>query len=356
MSTDSKVTPTPHLKVFHAPKEQSDFSSVPLEAWSLRAIYRRYVAPTLIDRAEKTREAYLTALSHWERLTCDPPVSVINSETLLNFQLDMKCELKRNGERRSSATVNKNLRVLHPLITLLMPPDVHNPDGLGIIPYLRFPRALAQPEQIPRVLTHAELDRLYENASVVRWPSEEATGIKADLFWKTIIVALRNCGPRVYDLFELNSDSISFECEDWPSFNLGWIRFRANKTGKLQRIPINAVTMAHFKAILRGTSRVFPSCFSYSNKSRVLEHFRNIIDAARFIDPIVMNDLRKTCNTHYRRLGKPDVGDFILGHSSRGVNARNYYDPTLDVLEAVRDLPQPQSFIDGAKKLAPELF
>ncbi len=175
----------------------------------LRQIYLHHLLPKLQHISDATRESYLTLLNHWERLTGDPPSDEISSAMIFQFRADLQAEPKaRDGEKRSSATINKNMRVLHPLISLLMPRDREHPSALGVIDYIEYPEALPEDDPIPRVLTHAELDLLYEYAAAARWPSERYTGIPTELWWQTTAVGLRNCGARVFDFFDLGRDEL----------------------------------------------------------------------------------------------------------------------------------------------------
>lgn len=316
----------------------------PIAAPTLREVYERHYRPKIALRADKTREAYEDALSHWERYTHDPPVSDITSELLCELQAKL-ARRQRRGKPISASTVDKTFRHLRPLIDLCMPRDRVNPRGLGLIDYLEYPGTLTKSDPKPQRFTSDEMDRLYRACRVATWPRR--VEFPAPLLWRVAIVCLYNLGPRVYDLFSRDWSDVAWEFRDEEGrliHPFGSVEFRATKTRKQQRIPFNAVVQAHLLAIRRPSGRIFPGRWKPTNKTKVNDQWGRIVEAAGITHkPLAV--FRDTCDTAAHRVVK-GAGDWILGHGAKGVNARNYYDPSDDVFETVLGMPQPPAFVE----------
>lgn len=314
------------LRLFSA-----DDSTSPI---TLREIYDSHLLPSLRQRKAATRQGYLDALSHWERITHNPPVQQIDADLMLRFQQALI-------PGRSAQTVNKIMRTLHPLIVRTWPREMRNLSGLGLCELFAWPTALPVEETEPRVYSAAEVDALYAAAEVATWP--HVPGIPAPRVWQTMMVCHYTAGPRTYDLGGWEWEKIR-----WDEFEFGSVSFVAKKRTKLHRLPLHEVAAAHLRSIEGDWTQVFPG-FRRSNKSNIAKHWKRICAAAGVVG--VMEDFRKTCDTAYEDHSE-GVGQWILGHSRRGVNARNYYNPTSRIVKAVATLPVPESFRRGAERLA----
>lgn len=313
----------------------------PADSPTLRAVFDRHYAARLELASPRTREAYQDALAHWERYSGNPPAAEISSELLAEVQSKLARRLRR-GKPISPATVDRTFRHLRPVVELCFPRDRRNPRGLGLVDYLEFPRTVTKGDPMPKRFSTDELDRLYRACDVAKWPRRVA--VPAPLLWRVALVGLYNLGPRVFDLFAREWGDVAWTLED-VGHPYGGIMFTATKTRKVQRIPFNAVTQAHFAA-LRGKSkpRIFCGKWTSRNKHTIGRTWSAICEAAD-VARQPLNVLRKTADTAYERI-RPGVGAWILGHSCRGVNARNYFDPTEDVCAAVLALPQPPAFVE----------
>lgn len=343
MTNPSALSSFPRLRLFQ--DEAPPPVAKPLV--TLREIWEQQVAPDLPhDTAKKTREGYLDVLSHWEALTDNAPTHRINRELLRDFQrkLLQGKHARRKGQIRSVATVNKLLRTIRPLIARCWPRDSHNPDGLGLCDYFRFPAAVKWQRKIPRVLSEEEITALFLAADAPTWRTRGETRLMGDL-WRAAIICGYNCGPRTFDLLAWERAKL-----DWTLQRegcVGTIQFYSTKTRKIQRLPLNPTTAAALRKILPASlAATRPGIWqgwSRSNGSQVRLNWQKLCTAAG-VD-CVMEDLRKTCNTRHQT-NRHGVGPWVLGHNANGVNATNYYDPTDDILQAMASLPQPQCFLD----------
>ncbi len=328
----SAIIQLPHSIKLYRP--ENDTPEKPSSRLTLRQLYDEHLAVEVKTRSRKTEQDYQTILSDWERLMNDLPVSELSRSTLLEFRERLQLE-KVNGKFRSPATINKKFRVLGRFVRLCWPPDSHNPGGLNLCDYFLLPSRLPEEETLPRIFSYEELNSLYRACDAQTWPRRNPA-----IIWKTIIVMHHCLGPRTYDLLELNWEDV-----DWDFKGLGAVSFQATKTRKLQRLPLAPVARKHLeklKEVSLSSKKVFPG-FSYSNTTTVNRHWKKLAKRAGLSGNPHMEDMRKTCNTDYNDRW-PGVGDWILGHSLGGVNARNYYNPTRIVLKAVQELPRPSAF------------
>jgi integrase len=299
-------------------------------ALTLRQAYERWLEPDLFDAAYATRREYGTALNHWERLTGDPPIAAIANAHVLALRDGLL------GSRYAPATVRKTWSHLRAILRRLSPQALGNPQGEGIlqrVPCVKMPRLRPK---LPRVATHAELDRLYVACSAAGWPPARS-GQPAAALWRCFIVLAYNYGLRTRDLWGLWWKDIDFD--------RGLFRFSALKTSKLQGMPLNRVSRAHLAAIVPASGDDRPHVF-HPTKSRhqFYREWAKINAAAEMSAPLECRDLRETCCTAYEEIA-PGVGRWILAHSERGVTERHYLNPSRMVAEAVAKLPQPAAFL-----------
>lgn len=318
---------------------------------SLTDCYQAYMIPRLEDRERKPKTflEYEQAIAHWERLMmtesgCRMPVKEISDKTAKLFRKRLLSETPT----RSKATVNKIMRHWSAVVRHLWPADRTNPKGKGLIAFFDLPGSLEEDGRLPFTFARKELSDLYRACDVVK-PLRgcRKSPIQIPLLWRLALVLEYNIGARTYDLFTLKwSDFREF---DWK---WGSIHFRAAKTRKLQRIPLNQQARLHLdavKALALDSERIFPA-FNPTNASAIRRKWRKICKAAQVNG--CFEDLRKTVSTAYEDL-RPGVGPWITGHQLSGVNARNYQNPTKRVLKAVYTLKQPKAFIEGARLLTP---
>ncbi|TWT63158.1 Phage integrase family protein [Rubinisphaera italica] len=318
------------LKLYNGDPDNADLT--------LRDLYETHLLEELDSPSVGTLSEYQTVINDWERLMQNSAVRHLSRKTVKNFQRHLANELIR-GNPRSPATINKKLRTLGPLIRLAWPKDSHNPGGLGLCEYFKLPKPLTEENKVPFVYSGKQMNALYKAAAEMDWPRRFPATT-----WRTIFVMHYTCGPRTFDLLSLKWSNVDFEY----GRGRGAISFIAAKTGKRQRIPLKNVARRHLLK-LREHSRtdyLFPG-FQKSNHRHLYANWKKLLTLAGLPTTCHLEDFRKTCNTAYEERF-PGVGEWILGHSLSRVNAKNYVNPTRMVLRAIRKLPVPTEFKQGA--------
>lgn len=177
------------------------------------------------------------------------------------------------------------------------------------------------------------------------------TALAEHLLLQTAFVLAVNAGPRSIDLFLLRWEDFDLTA-DRPALD-----FESRKTKKKQRIPLAPCTVAHLRRLQQpllfpdSGGLVFPRLSSPDNahpeKSREARHRNAVAKAllakAGFAFEKPWQAARATCNERYES-HKEGVGQFLLGHSRKTINARSYRRPTQTVYDAVHKLPQPACF------------
>ena len=123
------------------------------------------------------------------------------------------------------------------------------------------------------------------------------------------------------------------------------LRFRARKSKRLQAVPINETTIAHLRAIWSDRPYLFPnprSVLKGSNGARM--EWKRLQKLAGIDPPFTFQTLRKTCASLYTEHFGRDVASYLAGHSVPGMTATWYTNPTRQIVHAVNNLPQPESF------------
>lgn len=299
----------------------------------LRACFEQYLLKDLGESPWGTVSAYLSALNHWETRTTNPPVGEITNDTLRDFKDTFLVQ------GYSPETVKKYWRHLRAILRRVGPQWDKNPLGEGIIkrvPYMSPPKRTAC-RKIPRIVSHAEIDSIYKACEVATWPYRSPC--PAPLLWRLALVVFYNCGPRTQDFFKSTRGNIDLETRR--------ISFVAQKTSKLQGVPFQEIVGLHFESVFQylngGLSTViFPvtKC-----RSSMYGQWREIQKAAGVSDYVEFRDLRETCNSLLNAANPgAKAGKWVLGHGGRDVNEVYYHNPTAEVLIAVENLEQPDSF------------
>lgn len=201
--------------------------------------------------------------------------------------------------------------------------------AMRAIPAKPKPEPIYREDGDVRILSPAELDALFN----VLKPHPQLLA--------ATITAL-HCGPRAEDLFLLRWDSFLPDAQGRRI-----AKFTAQKTGKLQGIPILEPTWWFLDKLPRTSACVFdglcspdakePEKSRPARKRNVLMKF--LCETAGIKNlPKPWQSLRRTCNERLETVA-PGVGQFVLGHSLKGVNAENYRQPTEAVWAGMAKVP-----------------
>lgn len=281
---------------------------------TLSEVYREDIAPAA-DVSPSTARGIRQTLALWSRLTADPALDELRQADVNRF----RAALAAAGP---ATTANKHLRHLRALLNAAGPATARNPDALELLPKALYVKMLPELPPNPVHLSDAELGALHAAAKIATWPR---TGIPARYWWEAFIVVAVTYGPRIGDLIGLT----------WPNIETDdagdWITWRAQKTGKPHRWPVNPATAEALERLDRYRDR-----FTYdpedrifrapSNPAKLYSTFRAIAAAAGITRPeaLSFHALRATAARRYDQHAR-GLGAVILGHAApRNVTDKHY--------------------------------
>lgn len=336
------MTATSHAYVLQFPKDRiSEKPSDPAKI-TIREAYNLHLKPKqeVKKRAPNTFAAYANTLNIWEKFTDNPLLDEVTNDTVEHWEAAM------HNAGYSEQTIAKNWRHLRAIFRRCGPKLAHrNGAGKDLIhdlPYLEIELTELPP---PDIATAAEVSAMYKASHKAKWP--QGSGASPELVWQCIWVLEWNYGLRTSDFVELTWKSIDLKAEQ--------LRYVPRKTRRRKpfpiQLPLNAVTLAHFRALneANGNPDETQLVFPFPVRRNTLHKWRlEIQKAAGLLIPYTFQQLRATCNSNYEAM-LPGVGAHILGHAKRGVNQQHYLNTTKTNLlkEAVDGLEQPEAFLSG---------
>ncbi|MEM9827491.1 MAG: hypothetical protein AAF958_12940 [Planctomycetota bacterium] len=369
IARDPLTCETMELRVIHADQTATDRP----EDISIRECWERHWLPYRRYEVSAGRlRDYRTAIAHWERFVAErasttrtrapnPPgggvvldqISAIDVATLNDFGVWLLAgggAVGQSGEpeKMSQANVDKIAKSMHAILRAVGPRGKRNafaPVLLDTVPLMTSARRLdggrKQSTASGKNLSDRDLDRLYEACAVATWPVDHAV-----LQWRTFLVVGALLAPRPGDATAITAEAFSLRPEapvDGSAYRsqCGWVRWESAKTGKVQVVPLPPVVSGHVAALLRKRGGELYSWHSY--RQRPFERaWRAIVDQAG-LPSVKRKDLRTTANNRWNAV-KDGLGDWLLGHSARGVNDKHYRDRIPDAIDAAVKVAVPKSF------------
>ena len=315
---------------------------------TLRDAWEQEIVPVMDDISDRTMEEYEHALALWERLGPNPDVGRIDKLVIKTFRNKLITTPYKRGKKklhRSSQTVNRIMRDLRRIISPLWPADRVFPDGLGLVPLFKWPKAMPRQYRLPFVFSAEDLDKLYLNARACeQTPRCRKTALNEKRLWRVALVLALNCGARTWDLFALEWDCVNFD-----EYEFGSLTFTAKKTGKLHKIPLNECASRHLKWLNANRvvrpgqeGRIFPD---FAKGKAFYVTWRRICNAAGVSG--TFESMRKTAVTRHNSI-IDRAGYWLSGHVEPGVFG-HYHNPTDQIFQAVYALKNPQTFEQAAK-------
>jgi hypothetical protein len=284
--------------------------------------YRRYVMPHS-RQSDSTARNNLSRLARWKRLSGDPKVDDISSETFSRYRKTIiDAHLSPDTAETDIGVVLTALRHCKRFGAI---PDV---------PWSGMPlKKRSTPKWVP---TLEQIGRCYASADAAVWPTYMDPG----QFWRTFYVVQLWSGLRRNDtLFRLNREMCAEDA----------IRCQAQKTGKVHIFPMHPVVWRHLQ-LMPDTERVFQVGKSLKQIRRELDR---ISDAAGVSPRIQPQAMRRAAITAWEECA--GAGRIIHGCASDVVS--NHYlavrKPPRMLLDGVDRFVWPEEMLtdaDRAKK------
>lgn len=196
--------------------------------------------------------------------------------------------------------------------------------------------------QRSRVIPLEQLERMYRNCNVTDTPRRQP-----DIKWEAALRLFAWAGLRRNDLF------INLRLSHWirrqtcpvsevtVKWRYGWISFVPQKTQRKKPeplvIPLSKALHELLCQIEHPANVDDPPLLGFPAANHLwIRGFHEIQTASDIPEPYTFKDLRKTCNSHWQQLVSPGTGSHFLGHSPRGVNAKNYSEDVLLMVKAAQ--------------------
>jgi integrase len=321
------------------------------EGLTVSDIYRKLEPQLPPEMSPRSKVEHRTALSHWVAATGDPPAKQIDSLMIAGLRDYLV------GQRLQAATINKVWRTLRSFLRFAAE-ELHEIPYVPSLSYKSRSKLVKEPTPVQREnITHEEIEMLWRGCLQATYPAYHDPRITTRL-WRTFIVLIHTYGMRSGDLIDMPLSAIL-----WKD---GLIRWAADKTDKLQGLPLTECVKWHLKAWLdvappaprrRSTTPRPPRLFE--GLCRAGHHdiesdtwsmgyyttWRREI-AVDVQPEIHWQNFRDTAVTEFNDVS-PGVGGWVAAHSetTKTVTARHYDKPDRRIREAFAARPVPECFL-----------
>lgn len=235
------------------------------EPLTLRGFYAAFLLPSRMRAARTTRALDRETLTAWEAFTSNPDLRAFDWSTQEATRASLRklrAELQRfvTGHEQSASanmtTCNKRLRTIRHFLT-----RAADPIDCGLIPHApdlgrdftgtssrwQMRATKAPPREI---VSDDELTRLFNATAWARWPDKQLTGVCPVLLWRVALLLLWSFGARTEDHFF----GLTWDLVDFPK---RLMRFQAEKTSKLQGVPLTDLLIRALQRIKSCASKLF---------------------------------------------------------------------------------------------------
>jgi integrase len=298
-----------------------------------------YLPRRLFDAADKTKEAYASAVRRWRLLTGDPPVKAITSDTIALFRDALfKLSGLAKGSKMATNSVRTHLRHIQALLDKLGQPDKGNRDALGILQRVPWAKPPREEQKIPKVVTPTYLSACYVAASTMKLPVVQ--GVEPSAWWRALLVVTWNTGLRAGTLFSMLWAEV-----DWPNRRLV-LPSRRMKARRPMIVYLNDAALAALRSIHTDRALVFPWSSGVTSRRVFYRQLHNLETAAGvpLVDHFGLHGIRRSVATALYAVS-PGAAQYALGHTTATVTRKSYVDGGPMVARALDALPQPEAFI-----------
>lgn len=328
------------LRLFN-PTHASDDSTQKQSGLTLSQVYELLIPQLPPELSPRSLSEQRTALRHWVSATDDPVLGLVDSRVIARLRDHLV------GKGLEPPTVNKIWRTLRSFFRFAVE-ELHAIERVPSLAYRSRSKLLREAVPIQREnVSHDEIAQLWRNCERATYPRFADRAVTVRL-WRTFLVMLHTYGMRSGDLIDLPRSAIL-----WNDHRVRWA---ADKTDKLQGLPLTETAEYHLRAWLAvapAGERLFEGLNRAGHYDRssgtwspgYYTTWRREIAAG--IDPeIHWQDFRTTVVTEFNNLA-PGVGGWVAGHSQPGVTERHYDKPSQRVREAFKLRAAPPCFLAG---------
>ena len=315
---------------------------------SLRDVYTHFMLPELSHLTPNALCEDRNALRHWERYSGNPDIRSVEDDQRM-YLAKLRDGMKAHN--LSDATINKTWRELRAMFSFAKN-ELKIIRETPSIAYRMHSKLVVERPKIQREsLQDEELERLWRACSAATYPAKGP--FPAPLLWRVAIVLFSLYGPRTEDvLTHLTWQSVKFRDR--------LIQFFAQKTRKLQGLPLSDLAIAHLRSIKGRTEELFGFYFrtpggklkaTSDRPAKWVNGWRTtwrneILPAAGFHDGDVnIKHFREMMATRYNEID-PGVSKWIAGHAEEGTTEKFYELPTKRVRRAIESAVWPKCFHD----------
>jgi integrase len=343
----------------------------PMPPMTLRQFYEGSLLDWRKRLKARTRAADREAIVAWERFTENPDLNSLDFSTAGSRRESLK-ELRRqlqlyvSGMEASkevrASTINKRLksirtffrRMAGPIDFGILPavPDLGR-DFTGSCSTWQIKSTRRPPREL---ITGEEMQRLFDACQFAKWPNPEQTGICPVRLWRVVLLLLWSFGARTEDhFFRLTWDLVDLRR------NL--MRFTAEKTSKLQGVPLTPLVISALQSIRSCSVQIFAgmtTCGSWSQRFGWRPGYyttwsREILHNAHFEINRGPIDLQQQSRAwpdsrpnllfhHFRKTAVSQLncysdkaGAWVAAHHIPGVTAMHYDTPDERIIRAVHE-------------------
>jgi len=309
---------------------------------TLDDVYHELKPQLPLSLSRRTLVEHRTALKHWREATGDPDLAQVTRKTITRLRDYLV------GLGLSAATINKTWRTLRALFRFACE-ELRWIEEIPAVSYKMQSRLIFEAApQHREVLTHAEIEQLWQNCLLARYPLVEPC-----LTWRTFLVLMWSYGMRTDDLVQLPRSAILWTQK--------LVRFAADKTSKLQGLPLTPLVEWHLQrylaAVPSDSPRLFPGLKKRGHVNRRTgKQYAGYYTAwneviSHGVEPrVLLKHLRQAMVSELNDVGLgDDIGGWAAGHSAKGVTAKNYDNPSQRVRRAFLARPVPPCFLWGMR-------
>lgn len=268
----------------------SAFDGTGARRLTARDVFDQFYRQWAPDLEPRTERRYRHELNRWEKLSGNPPLAEITTQTYQAFRS------ASSQKGHAAGTTESTLRFLRQVMRCAL---AHG--AISILPDRGRPRRIDPPQ--PHPPTIEELDKLFQHCGVARWPKLH---VPCKTFWRSWMAVALWTGLRREDVcWRLAIEHVIF------AENL--ILFRAKKSKAPHPFPLNEIIVRHIRAMIptfphQGTRKLFGP----SKSPHLIQRELDRIALAARVRRITPQNFRQA-SVNMWTIADPRAGEIIHG-------------------------------------------